>query len=615
MRTENISEKSEDIKKYKLQLEKYINDNTADKIIESILLKIDELKKTCNNPNSINTVEIAMETIKGDLINCKPLYLLFNMLFNKRGIHANTKYSKDMIELFLESILFDLFMEKRTSADKDTIRGIQKESGRILEKSLMISIFKDYMTEEDYDDILENKTMYKSTDRGKWMFHLHIVNRVYELTNIEIGEIFSCVCKNSIQEYIQKAYGKNHNINDKDVELIFLIYLADFISKIEKSNINFYKKVEYLYSLREYTNSLYSLFYAMIVDVIEDDTEFRNMIDAYENTSKPKLDIKQQLEKIRKNIKNREKTFKDLSTEDFLLTALEMCTEKEDKDIPVRVYFNSLLDTVEEWDSEKQEKKIRRDFDKITYSTKEFPEIYKVFRIFLPKNCLYIEEHLRKQILYLIKNLNKDMNTSREKYIYSICCSVYLDAKIVFEYLSLFNSTCRIPNHNIWDAMRCELSQVLLSKIEWESEEITLIDFLQTGLIRFLYWSNYYQTAKFQSVNATGFIPYLQSLTISYNFVDADETVQLIINILNQLVDYVRNIVIGLYDRGKKVDDKTLSSLIYNGINSYFKNSEINGIQQKLFIQWDTRTSHGCIFSEEIRQLLTARKNLIKKIL
>lgn len=116
-------------------------------------------------------------------------------------------------------------------------------------------------------------------------------------------------------------------------------------------------------------------------------------------------------------------------------------------------------------------------------------------------------------------------------------------------------------------------------------------------------------------MKSTSFIPYLQSLIISYNFVDADESVQLIIDILNQLVDYVEDIIIGVYDGDKELSDKTLNSLIYNGIKAHFGYLEINSIQKKLFVQWDTRTSHGCISPEKIRQLLIEKKKLIKEIL
>lgn len=636
-----------------LNFKKYLKKLPVDIIADVILSDYKE------SPDK-HFIDFTVDQFKDILLSNKKLKYLIKLLFDKK--YQNKGIEEKIILLLINSVLFDLYMDKKriTLKNRETkysIINILTLSDSIFsDKSNTIDMFKEY---KDSDIFTGSNLKAEYTDRTsmiKYAFIAYIANNCLNTTNSNDRKeyCFSVKLENIKKKHIINFISTTHRISEKEAHFILLKYTAKFVNALKLSHISKNKQMEYIYVMNEFTSLLCNITNA-VTSIFIPETALKDHIKDHKKYLNP-LSLSDALERVRRNISNRSKSYSDdfeqyylkiirksinyktvpellefrnASKNDafmkkdalFLLTYLSQNDKEylEIKNTPLLHIFsgdndedsNCIIDN-KEFDGTPSKKDIKQHNISLNDSVNKY---FDLLRYVSPQVLLMDVKILRNQVSklsHLIHRYIEDKSSFRK--IYMLCNKIYNDIIYLFNIyniISAFDDKYNNQKKIIMDA-----ALLMISPVSWKNKSMSLYDFIAENS-RYAYTDiNFNAISKFDTLHTVLFQQYLKTILYEFVLENSYETIDVIIELFNMIIDYIKNVIYSLYKSKSRNKNKlVLSSLIYNDINDYFDRIGWDKIHNDYYCCWDTRTSQGLIPIDEIEDLLETYKNEIIEML
>ena len=376
-----------------------------EKVASEILINSENKQKS--------QLEIAINVIKGNLMNNDSLRLLMRKLFNRHGKKSNI--ASEMIELFVDAVVFDLFMYckkelgKNDANSRDRFSNIMYMFNKLSESKLSgraritnkLDGAAPYLTA-----LFSNNSYTKIYDRGKHVFHIYLAHLCPALHKCR--DDINIRHSNKISyRYIRDFIMQHYNKNQDEAEFVILKCTAMFLNRLHRSSFKLIEKLECIYSLKTYEQNLYNIVFSEILP-----NPFTDLITTIEqlyinnNDSLPKV-----LNATRRNSLNRNKSFHNSDMVEDILKLFYMGQDitsirsylKE----PIHNFLCEILDSIPE-KSERKAADLKRATKKMDSTIGEVIETYvNAEQDRMPRKCLSDFDDLLKEFTILSRYISR----------------------------------------------------------------------------------------------------------------------------------------------------------------------------------------------------------------
>lgn len=532
LKPKNICSIYDRLLKYQIEIEQFVNNS-------------DLQTNSC-----IDNIYELIYKIKEELKCNSHIGLFFNTLFNKHGVKEKKMHVYELIDLLVDSVVFDMYIKNTTQPNKNI--AIKQLLSILFRTTIDNDLSFDYLT-IDYYGVLKKIQSYYNMDED------------YAYEELMCG-VIDCL----------------EAISQED----------EYIIKLEK-----------IYALDEYIQSLCTLVYTKVLDYqIDNKLEIR--LNYFKSDIKEVHSLSKAIKQMRETINKRRKTYNDTGeVEEFLYVMNQCLDEGLINNDSLYDILGSGLDTYFSNSEKNKMKKI---------SLGDFFRAYEaVTEPNMPMDCLEKESAFqRSAALISIQVSRYSSDTSDEMQIYENCYHLLNYVNSIFDDMSIFDNIKLKGNFNIRNKMRQEIASVLFSRIDWDGHSMTFYDFLKDGWQEYIYYTTGCCISRFDKIDTKLFIPYLKSMVYDYNFEPSNngeniKCIDCIIDIINKIIEHINIIVSDFYER---ICNNSSQSCISAIINDYLNSVPFKEAWKKLFAFFETRHSQTFISLSAMQDIVQRKK-------